>query len=771
MFSFRLVQLLIFVNIVNKVVSQTFCGDNVGDYCCWNDTDCAGQLITFTGIGHFYAHGYKSAVGVSFTNMAENHGFMCYGAFSCSKLTVRDGGTVNFEGSNAGSNLQLLTWRGSIYCDGTNSMTNTTVTMLGNSISCYGEQSCAYSSILSSRNLYAHAAYAMLGATIVSNVSTTYFALFGYYAGYGAFFICQAGHTCNINCYYNSCYGLTISCIGLCNVNNIADNVTDSPIFDEIPIQIDTNFLLYNSLEITTNNDMLCSTWTQNGFVADNYYKNNPSVYGGLNITSNDIDTPICCRGFKACQYAFSIITNQPVICSGMSSCYRVTNIISTAPVFCEGSNSCAYDSITSKEAIYCMGANSCGLTTISETPLLYCSGWRGCDGSTIFAPNDNFTVYFNGWKAGQKVTIHCNYTESCSIICGAAGSCIQTIVFCGNQCNLQCNSITECPQIITMRPTIDPTVQPTLEPTMTTINPTLEPTTITINPTLAPFGDVKGKIYLITFATNQDLDTDEINSVIKEALIAYCHVAIISTVVDENRNIIVELKVTLCESNKDFIEEQIEKKLEAEYNEPIDVTVQEIDDSSDDKSGDDKPLQEYVIILIIVSIILLSLGIIIGCVIYHKKIKKRKFKQNNGNNNAEQIELNTTVNDITHAKIEKDDIEMNDEYRIETLGETKIGFSENRDDDIVEIVNRTKKGQDKDNEIIKSVNKTYGNQKDDEIVSAINKTKDYEIVNNVNKTYDIDNEEDNEIVSAINETTIGYNSNNTTKDPNITDL
>eukprot|EP01083_Nonionella_stella_P232186 819354_1 len=171
----------------------------------------------------------------------------------------------------------------------------------------------------------------------------------------------------------------------------------------------------------------------------------------------------------------------------------------------------------------------------------LYCSGdVQLCNAkSSIGESLDRFTMDCTGVT---NPSASCHMECQCCIACDSSiMDCRNTLATCSgtgnNKVNIQTADPTATPT--TPFPTLSPT---TGAPTSNTINPTLTPT---INPTIGPTNkDEYSETYEISFETDNNLNEDEINTIILIAIEStYPDAEIISTTIND-KSVVVTLTI-----------------------------------------------------------------------------------------------------------------------------------------------------------------------------------------------------------------------------------
>eukprot|EP01084_Bolivina_argentea_P194260 333271_1 len=446
-----------------------------------------------------YANGYKSAsVNGSIiinTSINNNIWVWCSGAFSCQSvqsiyITTNyppDILNMRFYGTGSAQTISSISSAVSV-CYSSSACSYSTIE--SDFTVCDGDQSCS-NCIINPKGLTnkitGYGAYSLKNATIDSIKSGGRFTIdfAGYHAAFGALIICQSGHICTINCYSNSCDYLTTQCLDNNNcVINYFPSIANAP---------QSQIVLYDSLSLTTTNDINCNQATSLSF--DNYEQHSN---GADLIINADIVSSICCRASKSCYSTNSIQYNGTVICSGEDACRFIGLIKNSGDLFCEAAMSCYGSTISNNNSrnIYCLGFGSCASSTIIGIGNIYCSGSSGCQFANITSTGDgnNLNIYFLGAMSIRGTHIHCRKNDVCRIIVGSDGfqGTVHPII-CDGECIVECETtdIKWCPSIITTNPTNNPTMNPsypTFVPTISTINPTFIPTFIpTTNPTFEP--------------------------------------------------------------------------------------------------------------------------------------------------------------------------------------------------------------------------------------------------------------------------------------------
>ena len=338
------------------------------------------------------------------------------------------------------------------------------------------------------------------GSIILSNQAVVY--INGYYALYNSTFECSY---CTFICEDDSwqffyVFGTDIDTTSCQNNNQTTNDTITMELIDKIS-QIST--LIITSSSIDNTNDNECEN-------------NDSKVYdiGYPFEVDNDIinvieEGYICCRGYRSCFGASSVISNLGnILCLAFEACKETvvwntnadqsvssTNnnttsgmtLTSTANVFCIAESACGDSTIRSQDGIYCLAPNSCENGVILDGFELYCTKYSCTNskvtniefinlfdsqsGMIIFSNGiGNMTVSLRGIDAGYDVTIYCSENDYCVIDCGTQNACNNLDLYCSGKCKILCDDeegIT-CPNIIlSMNPTDAPSMAPTHAPSI----------------------------------------------------------------------------------------------------------------------------------------------------------------------------------------------------------------------------------------------------------------------------------------------------------------
>eukprot|EP01084_Bolivina_argentea_P066192 120660_1 len=471
---------------------------------CDNAYQCVGTAWEPYAGDSLYSRGYKSLYGpsTSMTLAGTSSSILCYGAYSCAEMSfISTGGEIDCYGSHSCANIDKSSISyidaRSISCYGSNSCQNTNIRTGYREveyIGCFGDKSCSSANI-SARNIYAHGSQSLYGSTIDSNdfngyVLTVY--LDGYQSGFGATIICRSGDTCNIYCYFNGCQMLFVFCEDDmdCNVilNTNDPTITIPPIKNQSHYNEDAFGMIF-AHEYKT--ETLCNENSSTTFVYDNYRQKRSETIN-MNVHNGG---PVCCRGDLSCSASTLATapiqfteTPQIMVCSGSNSCTG-RHITTTGPTFCEGAESCHSTNIVGSDYVYCLGWNACYSSTITQSKYIYCSSYQSCYNGQIESNGNDLNIHLLGHQSGRGLDIYCTSGDECVIKCGAFESCqSDTILYCNNNCMVDCNDDTGCPvgnyTLITESPTANPTFQPTTNSQNPTFYPTINPSK---NPTFYP--------------------------------------------------------------------------------------------------------------------------------------------------------------------------------------------------------------------------------------------------------------------------------------------
>ena len=186
----------------------------------------------------------------------------------------------------------------------------------------------------------------------------------------------------------------------------------------------------------------------------------------------------ILCDGANSCELMSIINTNGDVYCSGLDSCrngliygnvYDIDSLSYSSNndsfynnltrLYCDGSLACFEAKINNFNDLYCNGMNSCAFTKIMDAVNIYGAGLDTLHSARIFANrNSNVTVYLQVGFVATNLSVFCNETNHCEIVCEAKHACSNVTLYCSNDannetdnCKVGCNEteVTECPKII----------------------------------------------------------------------------------------------------------------------------------------------------------------------------------------------------------------------------------------------------------------------------------------------------------------------------------
>ena len=366
-------------------------------------------------------------------------------------------------------------------------------------VNCYGDQSCrgatiSFFGVINGRGAYSLAHSSIDSATEGTSNNIT-INLSGNYAGYNATIKCNNDDFCFINCYGNGCNGTLLDCNSDASLpENCIVNIDECDIYldtsarvkyvnsTDCPItatEIETGIFRLVSLEMvedigtmSSEVDYFCSNKSSLNVLFDNSSAILNNTFGGL----ENEDGYLCCRGEKSCKgadYVAGRKENKDVYCGAKESCAGVGSrvnddnangtyygIFAKRPgsrIFCTASKACQnVQYMTSLGGIYCSGDSSCSNSNIFNTSKLYCSGYPNTCANTTISRVRNITiageetavgarimsngvgalnVYFDSYKSGDGVEIHCNSLyDECNIYCGTSGACNKetTVIYCG---------------------------------------------------------------------------------------------------------------------------------------------------------------------------------------------------------------------------------------------------------------------------------------------------------------------------------------------------
>eukprot|EP01083_Nonionella_stella_P077530 211778_1 len=450
-----------------------------GPTTCDNATVAYGCVGTDFDNRDFQSCGaYKSCYGP--TTSYRSSGGACRGQSSCAQIASYES-LLSYVGCDGGLSCINTTISGKVIQQrGAFSATFTTITYDPNYsgpyngwLTCNALQSCAHALVQQMPQFSGYAAYSFYKATFSThnfvNITDYTMDLYGAYSAYGATMTCMGTHTCTVNCYsYTACLNFYINCLGHCTFNTF--------FFGQNTIPPTTNYSLFDPIasipsvyDRLMDNEVLCST-SPTAFLADN----SKTYYQAESISVTN-DGPICCRGKQACmgirtpgiEYDPSI-TGKSVVCSGWRSCQNSKIYTNNGHVFCDAREACTKAKVYTADAVYCFGEESCTDTLFEDVHNIYCAGKRSCYSATktvaFTSGGNDLNLTLTGWEAAKDGVVYCNATDVCTIGCKGYQTCVNLGVHCHGICNVECNTWSACPWILTFNPSSQP-IQPTEAP------------------------------------------------------------------------------------------------------------------------------------------------------------------------------------------------------------------------------------------------------------------------------------------------------------------
>eukprot|EP01083_Nonionella_stella_P030600 83878_1 len=443
----------------NVVYGQTFCHQSL---------QCANQSTIVTGNGTIWNNGYKSHYG-SLSSLSTADTIKCHGAFSCAKASLIIASDISCGASFSCSNVldlhlhpdNPLLGRQIIFGAAVAAIAYTSIHYPSRICNSQGEQALAHSVITGWDELRVQAAYGIFNATIdsIHGPSTPQVHLRGYYAAYGATFICRTGQNCSFHCYTSTaCTNVKLICDNNCIIHEKPFTTTSLPLHD---------IFLYDALDLARQNDAACSAQSDT-MNFDNFEEK----YMQNIVVDQDIGGPVCCRAYQSCKLAsiqYNTSRNSDgIVCSGKESClYSNINISSNdSPVFCEGYGSCRETNITTSGKIYCNGFYACPFSFFYGASHVYCAGWLSCPVLHVSSNGADLQLYLTGYNVVNSGTVICSESDHCSIFCYGQSTCGLLTLICDGTCSVSCDEDSACPiGWVSGTPTETATANPSASP------------------------------------------------------------------------------------------------------------------------------------------------------------------------------------------------------------------------------------------------------------------------------------------------------------------
>ena len=394
-----------------------------------------------------YCGGTQSCVD----SLINGTGLICNGYDSCSNSTIitRGFNPQWCEGYGACRNSHLNA-SSLIGCDSPFSCSDTTINLYGTGpyFQCEGLHTCmnmtlkspsSYSTFLVQKLRFIYGAlngiFSGHNSTIYSNGNNVYLIAQGYYAAYKTTVKCSgANDICVIECYGNSCVGLTMMCnssatcdikcgddacynydyqsqiISFTNDHDdklVSSNQTKSNLdqsFDGMVDFIDSILGMYDKNYHLSPKNVTYIDWIKmDEYCANSKYlftsyhegKNRVINFNHSGDTYTDTNNNVCCLATSACENITAIgyphashnknlsrLIN--IFCGGYRSCQNSTicninNIYSSSPLSLDYSNVSNFDGV-----VFCFGETSCAYSKISNGSLVLCIGGWACVGAEI---------------------------------------------------------------------------------------------------------------------------------------------------------------------------------------------------------------------------------------------------------------------------------------------------------------------------------------------------------------------------------------------------
>ena len=335
---------------------------------CDDAFECTGSQITVDDDDSLQCRGYKANSGLNSSIVATDDArIFIGGAFGCYKIgSITSEHYLYIFGSHGASFGDIDASGAHVYSAA--GLSNARFDSRGFFISCNGDMSCFGANITYAAVIDAYGSFSLSNAVIDSNGQDLEISFYGFFAGFNSVINCGSGDICNIYCYGNGCYTLTLNCeeIGYdydyetttsCNVHycNEFENI-DCPyavitnktqnidhvgqLNDIFQTIIDDGYQI-DIVNVSLTNDDVCNnnpdsatydnygdgtgttneyeTTVSGGVENRNSRRRRRMLADGMNRVATYEGGNICCRGSGACQvsnyYVFSGMYSVLFLC------------------------------------------------------------------------------------------------------------------------------------------------------------------------------------------------------------------------------------------------------------------------------------------------------------------------------------------------------------------------------------------------------------------------------------------------------------------------
>ena len=312
-----------------------------------------------------------------------------------------------------------------------------------------------------------------------------------------------------------------------CLISNSTDHIMDS-INNTTSVLIDKISSI--SEQLANEYESGCNQSNSQNLFFDAGY----ASYRFTNITNNNTNGAICCRGFESCGYSSAITAGDlgSILCLGDSACTQSS--LTASSIYCMAYNSCTLSKLQSANIIVCAtyGAcqnssimtgktvycfkESCSNTTIESVDTIYLVNHQGAIDITTKNKSETF-IYFFGRNAGDELNFVCEKNSVCHIYC-SIGACNSntTRLLCDGKCFVTCNSTLtriDCVNILSSTaPSASPSQPPTNHPTTApSLAPTQAPTNFYCDSTVQTNDTYSVCIFLMMFEQIDTLGADSL--------------------------------------------------------------------------------------------------------------------------------------------------------------------------------------------------------------------------------------------------------------------
>ena len=358
---------------------------------------------------------------------------ICNGYGTCSGDTSQtySGDSTYCEGSNSCLHGNISS-DSAIVCNGYNSCSNSHIQLTSHTTPfwlCISTHSCSNSIFMCNQSydelfnfnkrlihIIIEGVFSGYSTSVYNNGNDMYLRGIGYYSLYGLTAYCTTySSICIVDCYGNSCVGLTLVCdysaVASCEVQCVDDqcntyqnlwtiidvNINGSSkqtSYDEMAILVDSILIHYDKNFRLLPNDTVIDLIDSNGYCKDSNFvfvdlKQTLDTPLVINSTKNENSNVCCLAGYSCWHLSVNVTaqTNWPgptLYCAGASACGQ-SSFRNVDSVYVLGSAALYESSVTNFDGIVvCSAESSCWESIISNGSILVCMSAYSCSGITI---------------------------------------------------------------------------------------------------------------------------------------------------------------------------------------------------------------------------------------------------------------------------------------------------------------------------------------------------------------------------------------------------